>query len=311
MVENESGIGFRTGKKDQEMMRKPDVSIIIPVYNRAERIRMTLDSVLAQTCADWECIVVDDGSTDSTEEVVMEYVRKDERFRFTMRPENRPKGPSAARNHGLSLARGRYVHFFDSDDFMSPDFISKAVSRFETNPACELLLVGFREIILRGGKSVAEREVLPGFTLDEAFLELITKKQVVQTACGVWSKEAMERLGLSFDESLFKPEDFELYARAFAGGIHFEQLATPCYELRQTEDGIMSEFNKGNPRMLVDHIRARRLALRAGRCHRKAGSEVRNHLRGFAIHYAKRSVRQANVRAFFHCWLLYLETLTF
>lgn len=99
-------------------MINPLVSIIIPTYNRAHLIGETLDSVLAQTYSNWECIVVDDGSTDSTGELLNDYCNKDIRFNYYYRPKDRPKGANACRNYGFELSKGDYVNWFDSDDLM-------------------------------------------------------------------------------------------------------------------------------------------------------------------------------------------------
>lgn len=99
----------------------PLVSIIIPTYNRAHLIGETLDSVLAQTYQNWECIVVDDGSTDNTDEVMAGYIAKDSRFRYYHRPADRLRGGNAARNYGFEVSKGEYVNWFDSDDLMMVD----------------------------------------------------------------------------------------------------------------------------------------------------------------------------------------------
>lgn len=104
-------------------MNNPLVSIIIPTYNRAHLICETLDSVLAQTYKNWECIVVDDGSTDNTVEVVNSYVQKDIRFQFHQRPADRKKGANSCRNYGFELSKGDYINWFDDDDVMHKDFI--------------------------------------------------------------------------------------------------------------------------------------------------------------------------------------------
>jgi len=108
----------------------PYFSVIIPAYNRARFLPECLDSVLAQTFTDWECIVVDDGSTDGTRELVAEYVRRDSRFRYHWQ-EN--AGASAARNAGIERARGEWIAFLDSDDWYYPDALAHfhaAASRF-------------------------------------------------------------------------------------------------------------------------------------------------------------------------------------
>lgn len=114
-------------------MNNPLVSIIIPTYNRVHLIGETLNSVMLQTYTNWECIVVDDGSDDNTEEVVKEYVKKDNRFQFHHRPSNKLKGGNAARNYGFELSKGEYVNWFDDDDIMLDNFIESKVSKIEHN----------------------------------------------------------------------------------------------------------------------------------------------------------------------------------
>lgn len=101
------------------------VSVIIPCYKQAKYLPKTLDSVLAQTYNDWECIVVNDGSPDNTEEVAKEYCDKDKRFKYVYQ-EN--QGPATARNNGIKSSSGEYILPLDSDDLISPTYIEKAVA---------------------------------------------------------------------------------------------------------------------------------------------------------------------------------------
>ena len=98
----------------------PLISIIIPSYNRAHLISETLDSIIAQTYENWECIIVDDGSTDNTLEILGKYRKKDNRFRYYQRPQDRLQGGNAARNYGYEQSTGEYIQWFDSDDLMHP-----------------------------------------------------------------------------------------------------------------------------------------------------------------------------------------------
>ena len=105
------------------MKKEPLVSVIIPTYNRAHLIGETLDSVVAQTYQNWECIVVDDGSSDHTDKVLGAYAKRDFRFKYYHRPAIKLKGANTCRNIGLNKAEGDYIVFFDSDDLMIPDHI--------------------------------------------------------------------------------------------------------------------------------------------------------------------------------------------
>jgi glycosyltransferase involved in cell wall biosynthesis len=103
----------------------PTVSVIIPTYNRANYICEAIDSILAQTYADYEIIVVDDGSTDGTRQALQRWI--DDGTICYYYQENR--GESAARNHGIRKARGQYIAFLDSDDLFLP-------TKFEKQVAC-------------------------------------------------------------------------------------------------------------------------------------------------------------------------------
>lgn len=111
-------------------MNNPLVSIIIPTYNRASLIGETLDSILAQTYTNWECIIVDDGSSDHTDEVVLAYVKKDKRFQYHKRPDTHKEGGNGARNYGFELSKGEYINWFDSDDLMFENFIESKLECF-------------------------------------------------------------------------------------------------------------------------------------------------------------------------------------
>ncbi|HIB35969.1 glycosyltransferase family 2 protein [Mesonia sp.] len=108
-------------------MNQPLVSIIIPTYNRAHLIEETLLSITNQVYKNWECIVVDDGSSDNSIEVLKKISIRDDRFKILIRPEQHLSGGNGARNYGLINASGKYVIFFDSDDLMTPDHIKVKV----------------------------------------------------------------------------------------------------------------------------------------------------------------------------------------
>lgn len=102
------------------------ISTVMPVYNSAEYLHKTIDSVLAQTLREIELICVDDGSTDSSVSIIQKYARRDKRVRL-VRQKNQYAG--IARNNGLQYARGEYVHFMDSDDWIEPNAYEKLYNR--------------------------------------------------------------------------------------------------------------------------------------------------------------------------------------
>lgn len=101
---------------------QPLISIVIPLFNREDLIVETLDSIANQTKDNWECIIVDDGSTDNSFEVASTYQQKDKRFKCIKRP-RLPKGANTCRNVGADITAGNYVCFLDSDDLLGETFI--------------------------------------------------------------------------------------------------------------------------------------------------------------------------------------------
>ena len=115
-------------------MKQPAISLIVPIYNGKDLLPACLASIAAQTFRDFECIVVDDGSTDGTAEVLDEFCAADARF-IPLHMEN--GGVSAARNQGLSQARGEYICFVDGDDTVRPGYLAHLY-----HPECDFTLSG-------------------------------------------------------------------------------------------------------------------------------------------------------------------------
>lgn len=111
----------------------PLVSIIIPVFNRASLVTATLDSILQQTYSNWECILVDDQSTDNSLEVLKKYQQKDSRFKVFSRSSTQKKGANACRNYGFVQSKGSFVKWFDSDDIMLTNHLEIAFSVLNDN----------------------------------------------------------------------------------------------------------------------------------------------------------------------------------
>ena len=118
---------------------RPEISIIVPIYKVERYLRECLDSILAQSFTDWECILVDDGSPASSPAICEEYAAADSRFRVIHRPNG---GLSAARNTGLREAKGRFIGFIDSDDWAAPDLFSR-LHHLITSHGTDMAQVGF------------------------------------------------------------------------------------------------------------------------------------------------------------------------
>lgn len=131
-------------------MSNPKISIIIPVYKVEKYLRRCLDSIVAQTFTDWECILIDDGSPDNSGKICDEYAANDERFRV-FHQEN--QGVSAARNKGLDEAKGEWIGFVDSDDWVENIYLSLLYDTAQSKDA-DMIITG--SILTDGEKKLCE-----------------------------------------------------------------------------------------------------------------------------------------------------------
>ena len=122
---------------------QPAVSIIVPVYNAETTLRHCVDSILSQEFTDFELLLVDDGSQDSSGSICEEYAGRDARVRV-IHQEN--SGVSAARNNALDRARGEYLQFLDSDDWITPD-ATRLLVRTAREHQCDLVIADFYRVI--------------------------------------------------------------------------------------------------------------------------------------------------------------------
>ena len=182
--------------------KNPLVSVVIPTYNRAWVIKEAVDSVLAQDYKDFELIIVDDGSTDNTSDVLASY-GEDVRVLFQ---EN--KGVSAARNRGVAEASGQLVAFLDSDDLWLPKKLSMQVEFFNKTP--DALICQTEEVWIRNGIRVnpKKRHKKPSGMIFEPSLGLC----LVSPSAVMIRRDLLDREG-GFDETLPACEDYDLWLR--------------------------------------------------------------------------------------------------
>ena len=190
-------------------MENPLVSIIIPTYNRAHLISETLDSVLAQTYTNWECIVVDDGSTDGTDELLASYCKKDNRFQYHHRPKDRFPGGNTARNYGFVLSRGAYVQWFDDDDVMLPEFLSLKIAQFSTNKIEFVICTGFLT-----NEFLAKKEIIGLIETDQLYKDYARIRLNIFTPSVLFKRQFLEGINL-FDELLVRGQEMDLFLRLF------------------------------------------------------------------------------------------------
>lgn len=188
----------------------PAVSVVIATYNRARFLPETIDSVLGQRFRDFELIVVDDGSTDETPELLKSYAG---RIR-SLRQENR--GPAAARNLGIRQARGRWISIQDSDDLAAPDHLETLFAFTEQNPDCGMV---FANGAYLGGPEHNRETIIPKeksrrLARDGVRLVDLFDKSIVRLQAALISKQCLEAVG-GHDESLYICMDLDLAFRIF------------------------------------------------------------------------------------------------
>lgn len=189
-------------------MSGPLVSIIIPTFNRAHLIGETLDSVIAQTYQNWECIVVDDGSTDDTAKVMEAYTAKDSRIQYHHRPPEHKPGGNGARNYGFKMSRGEYVNWFDSDDIMLPDFLEFKVNRCK--PLINLVIVSGFEW---NEKTNIKKPILLE-NLNDLFTDYCLWRLKILTPSVMFRKSFLENKIL-FNEDILRGQETEFFSRIF------------------------------------------------------------------------------------------------
>jgi glycosyltransferase involved in cell wall biosynthesis len=210
--------------------RTPQVSVIIPVYNGDRYIVQAVESALGQTFTNLEIIVVDDGSTDSTHQVLQPYL---DRIRYIYQ-EN--QGAAIARNHGCQLAKGEFLAFLDADDYFLPSKLEKQVACFDADPALDMVQTGWLMVDGTGREISAVKPWQQAPKLD---LESFILYKCVRPSAMLLRRKWWEYLG-GFDSGLPPTEDLDFALRLALKGckaIWLEEILT-CY--RQHDTNLMS-----------------------------------------------------------------------
>jgi glycosyltransferase involved in cell wall biosynthesis len=199
------------------------VSVIIPCYNQGNYLNETLESVYNQTYTDWECIIVDDGSTDETNVVSNQWVEKDNRFKYFYKDNN---GVSSARNLGIQKSTGKYFQFIDSDDLLEETKIEVSLNLLNDNFNSNVIVSNFK-MVSSDSKTITDafcklkKEL---FTL-ENFLYQWNKTFSVQVQCGFFEASLFDTI--SFPENLSAQEDWVVWIELFKKNAKFIFIDKP------------------------------------------------------------------------------------
>lgn len=189
----------------------PAVSVVIPCHDGAETLGVALRSLRRQSRRDWEAIVVDDGSSDRSAEVVETWMRRDPRIRLIRQS---CQGVAGARNAGLRLARGAWVGFLDCDDWLSPRALAELLGLADQRPVAGVVYGGARKVLPNG-----RQRQLPALDLSEPFSTLCSEGGMAIHSALV-RRELVAEVG-GFDPGLRTSEDWDLWQRLGRAGVVF------------------------------------------------------------------------------------------
>lgn len=218
----------------------PIISIIMPAYNKAPYIAEALDSVIAQTITDWECIVVNDGSTDNTEEIVLSYVSREPRIKYFVQPN---QGVSDARNNGIKESSGEYILPLDADDVIAPTYIEKALAYFENYPDTKLVYCKEKPF------GVNDSSRLPPYKYED----FIWSNCIFCSA--IYRKKDFERIG-GYNSSMsvsYGLEDWDFWLRLLDSTARVYQIPEELFLYRKIYNGrsVDREQNLSNALSMI------------------------------------------------------------
>jgi len=217
------------------------ISVIVPVYNSAPYLNFCVESVLRQTWADFELLLIADGPTDGSEKLCEELARRDRRIRFLPRPH---QGVSAARNAGLEVAEGEYVFFLDSDDAIHPRLLERLLELAERTRAA-VTAVGILELPTERFEKSVDRlcvsdEELPGKKYRYLNQEEALQYLRMYVLGGKFIRKSAA-CGVKFDENLSSGEDSKYVYQILADGADAAVLYENGYYYRKYRESLSKE----------------------------------------------------------------------
>lgn len=225
------------------MKGEPLFSIILPIYNMEEYLKRCLDSLVDQTYENYEVLMIDDGSTDHCGEICLQYQQQDSRFHL-LSQEN--QGVSAARNHGLKVAQGKYILFVDSDDEVPPNFVKDFADEFEKKSA-DLVICNYYECLISQDK--AEEKAYDFGTVDvRSYMKKMARNPIANYYGVLWNKafrhDIIKKRNIEFDKTLSFGEDFKFIMEYLKESQSISSIKPYNYYYTYDRTGSLG---KGNP----------------------------------------------------------------
>lgn len=213
----------------------PELSIITTAYNAEDFIRESIESVLAQTFKDYEHIIVNDGCTDNTFNIVKEYSN----LKHIKILENQyNEGVPYSRNFALSKAEGKYIAIHDADDISLPERMEEEVDFLRSNP--ELTFIGSHAIKISCNGAVIGNMSYPPEDTFGGFSSIIKYKlnPIIDPSCMFVKDDIINNGGYSFNENYKTAQDFELWCRLLVRGFKMSNIQKPLIKYRINPNGV-------------------------------------------------------------------------
>lgn len=222
-------------------MANPKISLITPTKNRANLIGKMIESVISQTFRDWELIIIDDGSTDNTKEIVAKYSSKDPRISYYSLPAG--SGPGAARNYGVQKATSDLICISDSDDLSLPERLEETVRELEKT-GVDVVYGNLQITNMDNGEEQIRKS--SDFSLD-----LLKRVNIVPNPTAAFRKSVFVENG-GYDQDLRTSEDYDLWLKLALSGrkfLHIDKILVHMYvHPGSTTKSTAAEIRKDNLR---------------------------------------------------------------
>lgn len=226
------------------------VSLIIPCYNQAQFLDETLHSVLKQTYENWECILVDDGSTDETETIAKKWVNKDSRFFYYYKHN---EGLSSTRNYGLTHANGSYVQFLDSDDCLEKNKLERSLNVVNSlsNNSKKVVITDYK-VLFDKTKELHEFKLNPLLLNFDSVLCEWDNLIAIPIHCGFFDIKFFNEF--KFPQEVNSKEDWVMWVSLFKKGYETFHIPEPLVIYRKHHESMTMVRD-----MLPDYIKATNL----------------------------------------------------
>lgn len=228
------------------MSTTPLVSVIIPCYNYGHLISETIESVINQTYSNWECIIVDDGSSDNTREVVQAFLSSDPRIHYIYQSN---KGLAGARNTGLRVSKGDYIQLLDADDILPRQKIEVHINFLEKNSSTDLVFSDvymFEKTLSNLGSAV--KLILKAKSLSgkgEVIIDNLLDDNMFLVHCALFRAPIISDIGY-FNEKMITCEDWNFWFRMAVVGKQFYYMDNPESKVYVRNHGVNMSKNRKN-----------------------------------------------------------------